>query len=110
MTSIGSSSGLVILGMVSDITGNTTLPQMDNQEHAKTVQAPLKLMELTRMVMQLQTTNIVLAFAKENKLIAFSFSIGSLFILDSLTKATLTRRVIGGKWSWIAMTGLDSTL
>jgi hypothetical protein len=38
------------------------------------------------------------------------FSIGSLSILDSLTKAISIRKVNGGKWSLTAMTGLDSML
>jgi hypothetical protein len=83
--------------MVLVITDNTISLLMDNQEHARMAQALLKLMESTRMEKRLRTTNIVRAFAKESKLTVYLFSIGSLSILDSLTKAISIRKVNGGK-------------
>lgn len=75
--------GQVIPGMVLAITNNTISLHKTSQALVQTELQLQKLMVSQKMVKQSRTMSTVHVFAEERRLIAFTFSTGSLFISDN---------------------------
>ena len=93
--------------MVLAITNNTISLLKTSQALVQTELQLQKLMVSLKMEKQSRTMSTVHDFAEERRLIAFTFSTGSLFISDNWIWTTLIEKKIGGSYNSIATIGID---